>query len=186
MPKSFVYVGKEEGSPDEITIRGLTFERNGDPVEVLDRALAEGLSGNPEFEMHGESEADYSETLIEEEQADEYLAQIRVLTVKNEDLKTDNDLLVSENRELREQIAVLVANQGNAPDPEPNKNDDSQSAEKSTSALKEIDAHEDWSAAPHPTRIRWANALSEGQVRTAAEADEIILGALVDREQDQD
>lgn len=184
MPREFIYIGKDESSPDEISVRGLAFVRDGDPVEVLDEALAEGLSGNPQFEEFGDG-PDYGDVDYDPD-LEQVVAQ---QAARIEELETTNELLVSENRELREQLG-----QG-APvvEPEPptvpadySEDDDGESSLEEVFA--EIDAEEDWSTAHHSTRKRWANTiLPEGQsVENAGEADEIILGALVDREQDQD
>jgi hypothetical protein len=182
MPKAFIYVGKDESSPDQITVRGLTFELNGGPVTVLDEALANGLSGNPQFEEQGGSDVDYGDAPYDPDLDQIIAAQ----TARIEELETTNALLVSENQELRAQLG-----QG-APVAEPEAPADYTEDDDSESSLEEvfaeIDAEDDWSTAHHSTRKRWANAiLPEGQsVENLGEADEVILGALVDREQDQD
>lgn len=175
MPRVFIYVGKDESSPGEITVRGLTFERDGEPVEVLDEAFAEGLSGNPEFEEYGDG-PDYGDVDYDPDLEQVVASQTARIT----ELETANELLVSENRELREQLGQTL------PVEPPSPTDYTQSLEvdKTAETFSEIEASEDWSKAPHPTRIRWANALSEGQIRTAKEADDVILEALVERDQD--
>ncbi|MEL7445570.1 MAG: hypothetical protein AAGK02_07130 [Pseudomonadota bacterium] len=175
MPKTFVYVGKDESSPDEITVRGLTFVRDGEAVVVEDAALAEGLSGNPEFVEEGNADGDYGRP----ESTDEANATA--------ELQDRLDDALDEVDDLREQLkaasdtiealrAAQVSDEPATPAEEP--------VDAGPEALAEIDASEDWAAEHHSTRIRWANALSEGQVTTKDEADDIILSVLADREQD--
>lgn len=182
MPRAFIYVGKDESSPDEISVRGLTFVRDGDPVEVLDETLAEGLSGNPQFEEFGDG-PDYGDVDYDPD-LEQVIAQ---QAARIEELETTNELLLSENRELREQLGKgAPVSEPEAPAVPADYAEDDDTPSAVDAIFSEIDASDDWSKEHHSTRRRWANTLSEGQVETTDEADEIILGALVDREQNQD
>lgn len=47
---AFVFVGDAKGhGPDTLSMFGLTFEKNGDPVEVDNAAVAKRLAGNSHF-----------------------------------------------------------------------------------------------------------------------------------------
>lgn len=47
---AFVFVGDAKGhGPDTLSMFGLTFEKNGDPVEVDNAAFAKRLAGNSHF-----------------------------------------------------------------------------------------------------------------------------------------
>lgn len=49
---AFVFVGDAKGhGPDTLTMFGLTFEKNGDPVEVDNAAVAKRLAGNGHFKQ---------------------------------------------------------------------------------------------------------------------------------------
>lgn len=181
MPRAFVYVGMNESSPDEITVRGLTFTLNGEPVPVSDEALAKGLAENPQFEEQGGSDVDYGDVLESHDPEEIILG----LQARIDELLATNEDQAAEIQELKAQLGL------NAPQVEPEaplEPADYKQADDSPVAavFEEIDASDDWSKEHHSTRRRWANVLSEGQVETTDEADEVILGALVDREQDQD
>jgi hypothetical protein len=183
MPRAFVYVGKDESSPDQVTVRGLTFKLNGKPVEVSDEALAKGLSGNPQFEEEGGSDVDYGDVSEDRDPEEIIFAQQARIT----ELLATNEDQAAEIRELKEQLgqgSPVLEPEAPAVPADYTEDDDTPSA--ADAVFAEIDASEDWSKEHHSTRRRWANTLSEGQVETTDEADEIILGALVDREQDQD
>lgn len=179
MPKAFVYVGKDESSPDQVKVRGLTFERDGEPVTVLDEAVANGLSGNPEFKEAAISEFEYAE-LPEEALPDEVIAS---LTARIEELESKVGVLLAAAPASQEDPSAEPAQeQTGSAGPS-----DYTQANEIEATFAEIEESDDWSKEHHSTRIKWANVLAEDkQVATAAEADEIILGALVDREQDQD
>lgn len=169
------FLGTEDG-PDETIVRGITFVKGGDPVNVTDEALAAGLAGNPQFEaVDGDSAEqdipdDSDELKAELQKAFDYRERMEAFVTEVAALagvEASSDLPTIET-------ALRSALEGN--DYKPN---DSGEAE---TVLAEIKASEDWAKVAHPTRIRWANALSEDQIKTAAEADEVILEALVDDE----
>lgn len=178
MSREFIYIGKGKGSPDQVKVRGVTFERKGDPQVVFDEAVANGLASNPEFEEVTGEAVDYG-PIPEDALPDEVIAS---LVGRVEQLERSNDLLVSEVKELREQLG--------APDPEatndPVTPPDYKEGDARETVFTEIAASADWSKEHHSTRKRWANTLTEGQIATTEEADEVILNALVDREQNQD
>lgn len=176
MPRAFQYVGKDESSPDQVTVRGLTFERDGEAVTVLDEALANGLSGNPEFEEVGGP--DYGDVPFDPDPEE----LVTHLNARVSELEATNELLVSENQELRERLGEATP----TPVADPVTPPDYQENDPTEDVFAEIDASEDWSKEHHSKRRRWANTLTEGQIATTEEADEVILNALVEREQDQD
>lgn len=50
VPAAFTFVGDKDGhGPDEITAYGLTFKKNGKPVEVNDERILKKLAGNSHF-----------------------------------------------------------------------------------------------------------------------------------------
>ncbi|MEL7452317.1 MAG: hypothetical protein AAGJ50_02970 [Pseudomonadota bacterium] len=163
MPKEIIYIGRDDSSPDEVTVRGLVFQRGGDAVLVKDDILAENLSNNPEFKAVGD-----------------------VSVAAEQDPSKDNDLL-GENRLLRaqleaarEEIASLRRGVSEASEQPP------KDADIVAETYAAIDAEKDWSQVHHATRIRWANALSDDPVATAGEADQVILNALIERESGAD
>jgi len=183
MPRAFVYVGMNESSPDEITVRGLTFTLNGEPVPVSDEALAKGLAENPQFQEQGGSDVDYGD-VSESHDPEEVIIGLQA---RIDELLATNEDQAAEIQELKAQLglgAPEVKPEARAEPADYKEDDDTPSA--TDAVFAEIDASDDWSKEHHSTRRRWANVLSEVQVETTDEADEIILGALVDREQDQD
>lgn len=163
MSRSFVYVGKGDESPGEVTVRGLTFKRGGDPVEVPNPGLAGNLAGNPEFQEEGAA-------ATPDVASGDMSGQ---LAADNMNLRLQLD---QANARIQELEAELSKRDEDYPAPTP--------AEDVETVFSEIQAAEDWSREHHSTRIRWANALCEGDVRTADEANEVILNALIEREAD--